>query len=83
MHLEHWERLTRGFHGYRLFMQVQPYVGTLDGRKKWDYWGLKSPYFLSTFISPKPPTLQHMKHKIEGHQNMQILSAENGKDEGA
>ena len=37
MHLEHWERLTRGFHGYRLFMQVQPYVGTLDGRKKWDY----------------------------------------------
>ena len=37
MHLEHWERLTRGFHGYRLFMRVQPYVGTLDGRKKWDY----------------------------------------------
>ena len=29
MHLEHWERLTRGFHGYRLFNQVQPYVGLL------------------------------------------------------
>ncbi len=37
MHLEHCVRLTTGFHGYRLFMQVQPYVETLDGRKKQDY----------------------------------------------
>ena len=39
MHLEHCVRLTTGFHGYRLFMQVQPYVETLDGRKKQDYKG--------------------------------------------
>ena len=37
MHLEHWERLLARFQGYRLFMQVQPYVETLDVRKKQNY----------------------------------------------